>query len=220
MASKREHISAAWRFFHSGFRAWDQTAALFPSSRYLVHALTCQPELPRARAVVELGPGIGNVTRAILRRMHQDARLYAIEIDGAMVEHIRATLHDPRLHVIHGSAAEIPRLVAEAGGPPAIDAVISGLGMSLLPPDVRDAVVDGVTDVLGDDGIFVQFAYLHARAAVWSSARGFSRFSIRPFLQPHFAHLERRVITRNLPPAAVYTCRQPRRSASHGPRAA
>ena len=82
MASKREHISAAWRFFHSGFRAWDQTAALFPSSRYLVHALTCQPELPRARAVVELGPGIGNVTRAILRRMHQDARLYAGLLSG------------------------------------------------------------------------------------------------------------------------------------------
>ena len=204
-------MAATLGFFRSGFRAWDQTAALFPSSRYLVRALTDHPELRRARVVVELGPGTGAVTRAILHRLPADARLLAVEIDAAMARRLEDTLPDPRLRVIHGSAADLPAILAAEGVFAPVDAVISGLGMSLLLPEIRDAVLAGVTRVLADDGVFAQFAYLHARAVVWSPSRGLSHFSIRPYLAPHFGRLDRRLVGRNLPPAAVYACRRPRR---------
>lgn len=203
-----DQLGAVWRFFASGFRAWDQTAALLPSSRFLVGALTSHPELARARRVVELGTGIGTVTRAILRAMAADATLYTVEIDEALVTTASRALVDPRLRWIHGSAADLPAELRRQGETEPIDVVISSLGMSLLPPEIRDAVIAGVTEVLAPGGIYVQYAYFHARAVVWSSERGFSQFNIRRYLRPHFRELRRELVFANVPPAAVYTCRR------------
>lgn len=203
-----DQIGAVWRFFASGFRAWDQTAAVLPSSRFLVGALTSHPELRRARRVVELGTGIGTVTRAILRAMASDAVLYTVEIDEALVTTASAAILDPRIRWIHGSAADLPAELAARGEDAPIDVVVSSLGMSLLPAEIRDAVIAGVTEVLAPGGIYVQYAYFHARAVVWSSERGFSRFNIRDYLKPHFRELQRELVFANVPPAAVYTCRR------------
>lgn len=204
----KETLTSSWGFFKRALDRWEQTAAVVPSSRFLSRALTRHAELRRAAVVVELGAGTGNVTRAILREMRADARLIAIEIDASLAEQVRATLVDPRLEVICGSAADLPQILAAAGVRSPVDVVISGLGMSMLAPAVREAVVDGVRSVLADAGIFVLFGYVHARALVWSRRGGFSRFNVRGFLAERFGSLEREVITLNLPPAAVYTCRR------------
>jgi phospholipid N-methyltransferase len=203
----RRDLGAAWRFFTAAFRAFDQTASLFPSSRFLVAALTRHPELARARLVVELGPGVGTVTRGILRAMPADATLLAVEIDQALITAAAAAIQDPRLRWVHASAADLPGVLAAQGVTGPVDVIVSSLGMSLLPAPVRDAVLDGVTRVLAPGGLFVQYGYWHARVVVWSAERGFSRFDLRRYLAPRFRTLERRLVVANMPPAAVYTCR-------------
>lgn len=200
-------MRAAWRFFMNGWQNWDQTASFVPSSRFLVDALVKAAELPRARAVVELGTGTGTVTEKLLAAMRPDAVLYGVEIDRPLLEATARRLPDPRLRAIHGSAADLVAHLAAAGAEGPVDAIVSCLGMSLLPPDVRDAITEAAARVLAPDGVFVQYGYLHAHVIVYSPRRGFSRFHLGRHLGRYFAEQRRRVVVPNIPPAEVLVCR-------------
>jgi hypothetical protein len=52
--------------------------SIIPSSRFLIRQLLAPVEWSRARVIVEYGPGVGVITREILRRMRSDATLIAI----------------------------------------------------------------------------------------------------------------------------------------------
>jgi len=65
--------------------------------------------------VVEVGPGLGTLTSALL---DAGAEVFAVERDATMVAHLRGTLvseHPTRLHLLEGDAVESP-LAALAGG--------------------------------------------------------------------------------------------------------
>jgi len=198
-----DRFQAVWRFFSNAFRDWDQTASFIPSSRFLVDAIVQGAAIRSARAVVELGAGTGTVTEALLAAMPADAKLYAVEIDGPLLEATARRLPDPRLVPIHGSAADLHDLLAAAGHEGPVDAVVSCLGMSLLPPELRQSILASSISILGNhsgnSGVFVQYGYLHARVVVYSPIRGWSRFNLQRYLQDHFA---------NVPPADVFVCRQ------------
>ena len=86
----------------------------------------------RRSVVVELGPGTGGTTQALLRAMRPDAQLLAIEINPRLAERVRARIADPRLIVHCGSADDLADALA-AHGLPAPDAVISGIPFSTMP---------------------------------------------------------------------------------------
>ena len=54
--------------------------------------------LGTAKLVVELGPGVGGTTHAILRAMPSDARLLSIEINADFVPALRRIPGGPELH--------------------------------------------------------------------------------------------------------------------------
>jgi 16S rRNA (adenine1518-N6/adenine1519-N6)-dimethyltransferase len=54
--------------------------------------------------VIEIGPGRGALTRKLLERAH---RVIGIEVDPAMVEHLRTTLPDPRITVLHADVLSV-----------------------------------------------------------------------------------------------------------------
>jgi 16S rRNA (adenine1518-N6/adenine1519-N6)-dimethyltransferase len=58
----------------------------------------------RVSLVLEIGPGRGALTRKLLERAD---RVVAIEVDVAMVEHLRATLPDPGLTVVHADVLTV-----------------------------------------------------------------------------------------------------------------
>jgi phosphatidylethanolamine/phosphatidyl-N-methylethanolamine N-methyltransferase len=202
---------AFWTFFRQGFANWDQTASFVPSQRFLVDAMVNGARPERARCIVELGPGVGVITKPLLARMRRDASLYTIEIDPAihreLVEHVR----DPRLHAICGSAEHIRELLAKAGCEGQVDAVVSSLGMSLIPPDVRGRILDAVIECLAPDGVYVQFGYIHTRWLAYSTERGLVPFDYRRYLQARFSDVERKPVPLNFPPAWVFESTHPRR---------
>src|SRR5438309_1158761 len=53
-----------------------------PSPRLLVDTLLKQVNWEETRVIVEYGPGVGNITGEILRRMQPEATLVAIETNG------------------------------------------------------------------------------------------------------------------------------------------
>src|SRR5262249_21363662 len=112
-------------FFQGFLRKPGQVGSIIPSSRFLERRIVRAAGIARARLVVELGPGTGGTTRALLRQMRSDARLVAIEINTDFVSVLRRS-PDPRLLVENGSAADLPAILAkhQLGAP---DVILSGI---------------------------------------------------------------------------------------------
>lgn len=200
-----------WTFFKQGFAKWDQTASFVPSQRFLVDAMVDAARPERAKCIVELGPGVGVMTKPLLARMRSDAQLYTFEIDREINDQLVRNVTDSRLHAICGSAEHIKELLAERGCTQKVDAVVSSLGMSLIPPLVRDAIVDSIVDTLAPDGVYAQFGYIHTKYLVYSTERGFVPFHYRSYLESRFAKVKRRPVPLNFPPAWVFESEGPHR---------
>ena len=133
-----------------------QVGSVIPSSHVLEQRLVRSARLLRARCVVELGPGTGGTTRAFLRAMPATAQLLAIELNEEFAARLRASIRDPRLIVVQGSAEAIDRCLVDYGLP-APDAVISGIPFSTMPREVADRIAAEVARVLAPGGRFVAY---------------------------------------------------------------
>jgi phosphatidylethanolamine/phosphatidyl-N-methylethanolamine N-methyltransferase len=195
-------------FLRKGILEWEQTASPVPSQRFLVSAMVEAARPETASAIVELGPGVGVMTKPLLDRMRKDAKLYTIEIDAPIHEELCRHVVDPRLVPILGSAEHVEKLCREHGLDGKADAVVSSLGLSLIPPDVRHRILESSANALAPHGTYVQFGYLHTRVFVYSRSRGYERFDYEGTLRRYFRHVEKAPVLLNFPPAWVFTCRQ------------
>lgn len=163
------------------------------SSPAVVQRLLSDVDWPRCRAVVELGPGVGTITRSILQAMPSGARLLAVEMNGDFVGELRRSLPDPRLELVRGSAADLGSHLAGAGLP-AVDLVVSGIPFSTMPPAVRDRTLDAVAAALAPDGRFLVYQYAR---------------QVLPLLQARFGQVQTELEWRNLVPVRLFRCSQP-----------
>jgi phosphatidylethanolamine/phosphatidyl-N-methylethanolamine N-methyltransferase len=166
-----------------------QVGSVIPSSRVLEQRLVRNAKVQDARTVVELGPGTGGTTAALLRAMQPSARLLAIELDTRFHGHLAASLHDPRLYLELGSAEHLARFLEERRLP-APDAIVSGIPFSTMPPEVSDRIARTISEVLPPGGRFVAY---QVRAHVADFAE--------PYLGPALKEWE----WVNIPPVRVFT---------------
>jgi phosphatidylethanolamine/phosphatidyl-N-methylethanolamine N-methyltransferase len=142
-------------FFQGFLRRPGTVGSVIPSSRSLERRVIREARLETARLAVELGPGTGGTTRAILRALPADAKLLSIEINPDFLPTLRA-IADPRLVVHEGSAAELGTILREHGlGAP--DVVLSGIPFSTMKPALGRAIVRAVSDALPEGGRFVAY---------------------------------------------------------------
>jgi phospholipid N-methyltransferase len=144
----------------------------------------------RARVIVEYGPGVGTLTGEILRRLAPDAHLIAIEMNGDFVRFLRKSYTDPRLHVEHGSAADVQLVLARLGLGHA-SYVISGIPLGSMPDPVRVDIVAKTRDALEPGGEFLVYQFT-------------SR--VLPVLRQTFRSVRRSFEGRNFPPAQLFVC--------------
>ena len=135
-----------------------EVGSIIPSSRFMERRITRTADLASAKLAIELGPGTGGTTKALLEAMAPDAKLLAIEINPGFCELIEQSIRDPRLIVHEGSAAEIPEaLVKHDLGAP--DVVLSGIPFSTMPREVGLAILRSVNDSLAPGGRFVAYQF-------------------------------------------------------------
>ena len=145
-------------FFRGFLKRPKEVGSVIPSSRFLEKRIVSSAQLSRARVVVELGPGTGGTTRALLRSLAANARLLAIEINPHFAQLLGDHVPDPRLIVHHGSAADI-REALDAHRLPAPDVILSGIPFSTMPPEVGRELLASVRDTLSPDGRFVAYQF-------------------------------------------------------------
>lgn len=136
-----------------------EVGSIIPSSRFMERRIARTADLANVKLAVELGPGTGGTTRALLRHMAPDAKLLAIEINPDFVRLLGRTFDDPRLIVHHGSATEIPSILAKHGLD-APDVILSGIPFSTMEKSLGTAILRSVRDSLAPEtGRFVAYQF-------------------------------------------------------------
>ena len=164
--------------------------------------------LDQAHTVVEFGPGTGPMTRDLLAAMPEDSRLFAFEISPRFAEYLREFIDDPRLILVEDSAENLGRHL-RSHGVDKVDAVVSSLGLTIMPEPVRAKIFEALMGYIHDDTVVTQFQYLHG--LVFRSRleiEQLRRFNSEHFLRRHFQSVTSDLVWRNLPPAVVYTCKR------------
>lgn len=143
--------------FLSGFMARPlEVASVVPSSVFLEQRVVRAADLGHARCVVELGPGTGGTTRAMLRAMAPHARLLAVELNATFSARLRRRIDDTRLIVQAGRAEALAEHLAQ-WSLPAPDVVVSGIPFSTLPPEAARQVAAAVESCLAPGGRVVAY---------------------------------------------------------------
>ena len=164
--------------------------SVIPSSRYLVTGLLRDIDWANTRVVVELGPGVGTITREILKRMRPDATLLAFEINDEFVRHLGETIDDPRLKVQHRSGAEVLDALQELGLGKA-DYAIAGIPFSIMTDQDRMTVLKNCHEALRDQGVMLVYQF---------SGR------VRGDLEKLYPRVHRVFEPRNILPAQLFHC--------------
>ncbi|MGK6314630.1 class I SAM-dependent methyltransferase [Neorhizobium sp. DT-125] len=191
---KQQHVAEAFGFFQAWLRNPLRVAAVAPSGRALASLITS--EISQATGpVIELGPGTGAFTRALIARGVREEDLALIEFGSEFA----AALHFrfPGARTLWMDAARL-RMVDLFDGRQA-GAVVSGLPVLSMPPRKVIAILTGAFRKMRPDGAFYQFTYG-------------PRCPVPPRLLDHLGLEAERIggTLANLPPAAVYRIRRRR----------
>jgi phospholipid N-methyltransferase len=164
--------------------------SVVPSSPFLVNQLLAPVDWRRAEVVVEYGPGIGNITRQILKRMRPDARLVAIELNSEFVRFLRSDLDDPRLEVVEGSALDVRDILASLNLRQA-DYIFSGIPYTNIPHELRCDILRETRSMLQPGGAMVVYQFTR---------------TVLPYLQRSFGRVQRDFTLLNVLPAHIFHC--------------
>ena len=132
--------------------------AIAPSAPALARAMAraAQTELMDGELVVELGPGTGSVTRALLATGVPEERLVLVERDRYLHEWLKEQF--PGANVLLSDARQLDELLP-AGQAGRVSTVVSSLPLNSLPRNERDEIVRVAFRVLSGNGSLVQYSY-------------------------------------------------------------
>jgi phosphatidylethanolamine/phosphatidyl-N-methylethanolamine N-methyltransferase len=141
-------------------RSWIEkplsTGAVMPSSRVLARAMARYVDPQSSGPVIELGPGTGPVTEALVRHGVDPGRLILVEFNPDFCRLLRKRY--PAATVVQGDAYRLRRLLGSYLDEPAA-AVVSGLPLVTKPLRTRLRLITDAMTLLAEGAPFVQFTY-------------------------------------------------------------
>ena len=150
------------RFIRSWIEKPLSIGAVTPSGKALARTMAGYVDPDIAGPIVELGPGTGPVTEALVAQGVDPARLVLVEFNPHFCRLLRERY--PTATVVQGDAYSLKRLLAGLLQEPAA-AVVSGLPLFTKPMQMRLRLLFEAFSVMQPGAPFVQFTY-HAVAPV------------------------------------------------------
>ncbi len=175
-----------WTFFREAVKNFRSTGAIARASPALVKRLIEAIPSDRPLTVIELGPGEGCITRALLRKLSPESQLTAFEINPAFV-HRLGTLRDDRLRVLPVGAERLTEHFARSS----VDFVVSSLPLSMIDQPIKETIIRQAQGILKPEGQFLQYQYALQDYGL---------------LKDNFNKVSVGFTLANLPPAFVYSC--------------
>lgn len=193
MGAVNDNQAVSSNYAPSYLRAWLTNpftfGAVAPSGPALSALITSEISAETG-CVLELGPGKGVITQALLDRGVPESNLILVERMPDFARLLRERF--PLAHVEIMDADQISGLKLLTKDEP-VGAVVSSLPLVSMPPDKVGAILVAAFEHLGPAGAFYQFTYA-PRSPVSDSQ--LTRLGLKA------DHIGRAVL--NIPPAAVY----------------
>ncbi len=133
-----------------------KVGAVSPSGKALARAVAAEVDPAIPGMVVELGPGTGPVTEALVERGIAPERLILVEYDPEFCVLLRKRF--PGAKVIQGDAYSLGKTLAGVSTQP-LAAVVSCLPLMTRPLFTRLRLLKTALKMLRSGGPFVQFTY-------------------------------------------------------------
>jgi phosphatidylethanolamine/phosphatidyl-N-methylethanolamine N-methyltransferase len=144
------------RFLRSWIEKPLHMGAVMPSGRVLARTMAQYVDIKSEGPVVELGPGTGAITNALIERGVDQKRLVLVEYNPSFCALLRERY--PLAKVVQGDAYTLRDSLRNVLGTPA-SAVVSGLPLVTKPMLTRLKLIREAFVALAPGAPFVQFTY-------------------------------------------------------------
>ncbi len=151
-----KRIADEARFIRSWFENPLRAGAVSPSGRALARMMARYVDPHASGPIIELGPGTGAITEALLARGVAPGRLFLVEFDAKFCKHLQRRF--PGVHVVEGDAYGFKKLLAGRLSEPAAS-VVSSLPLLVKPETQRLDLLLDAFECMAPAGAFIQFTY-------------------------------------------------------------
>lgn len=133
-----------------------EVGAIFPSGASLSSLMTKHLQISPDGYIIELGPGIGSFTDALIDHGVPEHKLVLIERSKEFVSYLKKSY--PSSLVVHGDAIDI-RDHLRTAGIQNVEYVISGIPLVSCGLETRKSICNEALGALNPGGSFVQVTY-------------------------------------------------------------
>lgn len=151
-----ERFDEEWRFFRGWVDKPKAVGSIIPTSSVTARRMASVIDTGSGLPVLELGPGTGVITKAILERGVDPANLYSVEYSEDFIGHL--VRHYPGVNFIHGDAFDLDRTLGDKRGL-TFDTIVSGVPLLNFPVEQRVRYVGDLLDRLPPGRPVVQLTY-------------------------------------------------------------
>lgn len=144
------------KFISSWFRNPKTVGAVAPSGPALSRTMAAIVDPAFDGPIVELGPGTGPVTAALLERGIDPSRLVLVEYDDAFCDALRSKY--PAVKVVQGDAFALDETLAGHASAP-FAAIVSSLPLLNFSQEQRQRLIEVSMKMLRPRAPFIQFTY-------------------------------------------------------------
>jgi phosphatidylethanolamine/phosphatidyl-N-methylethanolamine N-methyltransferase len=156
VAKKPLRLDDEMQFIRTWIEKPLSTGAVMPSSKALARTMARYVDPAASGPVIELGPGTGPVTEALVQHGVDPSRLILVEFNPDFCRLLRTRY--PAATVVQGDAYRLRRLLTTYVTEP-VAAVVSSLPLMTKPLRTRLRLISDVMALLTPNAPFVQFTY-------------------------------------------------------------
>ncbi|WSH65383.1 class I SAM-dependent methyltransferase [Rhizobium ruizarguesonis] len=179
------------RFFRGMMQGPKTVGSIVPTSSITAKRMASVVDIHSGLPVLELGPGTGAITKAILGHGVRPENLVAIEYSTDFHKHLKRTY--PGVHFINGDAFDLQKTLGDFSDQ-TFDSVVSGIPLLNFPMAKRISLLESLLDRLPAGRPMVQISY----GAISPIAANPDRY--------HIQHFD--FVMRNIPPAQLWIYRR------------
>ena len=165
--------------------------SVWPTSSHMAKRMASVINVHSGLPVLELGPGTGSITKAILQTGLLPTKLFAVEYTQEFVERLEAKF--PEINVVHGDAFDLEKSLGVQNRT-VFDCAISALPLLNFPLATRTSFVEDVLTRIPIGRPLIQFSYGPFAPVAEKSG--------------HFTIERYDIILRNIPPAQLWIYRR------------
>lgn len=190
-AKAKSKLGDEARFIRRWIDEPGRTGSVTPSSPALARRMASFVDISVEGPVIEIGPGTGPVTEALIEHGVAEDRLVLVEFSTEFCALLRKRF--PRATVIEGDAYALGTTLASHLAQPAA-AIVSSLPLFNQPPERRKAFAEEAFNLMSPGGPLIQFTY--------------AMTSPLPRKQSGMTATVSDWVLRNIPPARVWVYRR------------